>query len=242
MPTTAKFTSSLFSSTGYDNTLTINFTKQVPTNPEGISWNMSASITDRQGNPLSRANGVISFNGDGALIGNTLGELMNGNTPLNIDFGSFFDPTKPNSGFDGVIIGEKSALSDISKNGYADGVLKSYAISGAGSVVAQFSNGVQATVAKIPVFHFQNDQGLYTEGGVFFSQTLNSGEAFMYVDKNGNPYNGTEIIKLYIICDAACDPFRAAASGTGERAGKAASSGGNGKARQTDSPSADKPE
>lgn len=194
VPQTAKFTAGLYSSTGYDNTLTINLTKRVPTDPQNIIWDMAASVTDKDGNELSASTGALTFNGSGALISNTLGALSNGGTPLEINLGSFYDPTKPNSGFDGIVVGAgASRITHQQRNGYQDGLLTSYAVSDTGTILAQFSNGHQAAVAKVPLFHFQNDQGLASDGGILFTQTANSGQAFMYTDANGRLTNGAKI-------------------------------------------------
>ncbi|MDY3668429.1 MAG: flagellar hook-basal body complex protein, partial [Campylobacter sp.] len=73
-----------------------------------------------------------------------------------------------------------------------------YATSEDGTILAVFDNGMQAAVARVPLFHFQNDQGLFSEGGVYFSPTANSGEAFMYAKEDGRLYNGS-VIKNYML-------------------------------------------
>ena len=60
--------------------------------------------------------------------------------------------------------------------------------------VAEFSNGKSALVAKIAVYHFQNDQGLNKIGESLFRYSSNSGKPIFYTDKNGNAIQGTRIL------------------------------------------------
>lgn len=196
-PSTAKFVAGLHGASGFENTLTINLERELPS--LGTNWLMNATITDPDGNVLSQAFGVLSFNGFGALIGNTLGPLSNEGAPVNIDFGSLYNPDVPNSGFDGIVMSQRaSSIYSQQKDGHADGLLRAYATSEDGTILAVFDNGMQAAVARVPLFHFQNDQGLFGEGGVYFSPTANSGEAFMYAKEDGRLYNGS-VIKSYML-------------------------------------------
>lgn len=196
-PSTAKFVAGLHGASGFENTLTINLERELPS--LGTNWLMNATITDPDGNVLSQASGVLSFNGFGALIGNTLGPLSNEGAPVNIDFGSLYNPDVPNSGFDGIVMSQRaSSIDNQQKDGHADGLLRTYATSEDGTILAVFDNGMQAAVARVPLFHFQNDQGLFSEGGVYFSPTANSGEAFMYAKEDGRLYNGS-VIKSYML-------------------------------------------
>ncbi|MCI6177572.1 MAG: flagellar hook-basal body complex protein, partial [Campylobacter sp.] len=198
-PSTAKFVAGLHGASGFENTLTINLKRELPNLPEGANWLMDASITDPNGNVLSQASSVLSFNGFGALTGNTLGPLSNEGAAVNIDFGSLYNPDVPNSGFDGIVMSERaSSIDSQQKNGHADGLFKAYATSEDGTILAVFDNGMQAAVARVPLFHFQNDQGLFSESGVYFSPTANSGKAFMYAKEDGRLYNGS-VIKSHML-------------------------------------------
>ena len=66
-------------------------------------------------------------------------------------------------------------------NGYAEGFFTQYSISKDGSLVAQFSNGRTATVGKLALYNFINEEGLFSVGGNNFQATSNSGPAnFLY--------------------------------------------------------------
>jgi len=72
------------------------------------------------------------------------------------------------------------------QDGIEEGYLKNYEVKDDGRIVGIFSNAQEATLGQIPVFHFQNDQGLENIGGNDFIQTDNSGKAFLYTDEEGN--------------------------------------------------------
>lgn len=114
---------------------------------------------------------------------------LNTTEPLNIEAFNV-----ENSGFDGVISHvdlEKSKVAE--KDGYYEGLLNGYGMDSAGNVVAEFSNGKSTAIAKIALYHFQNDQGLEKVSSTIFSTSSNSGEAFFYTDAEGNNIQGSDI-------------------------------------------------
>lgn len=74
------------------------------------------------------------------------------------------------------------------------GDLKDYQVDGSGLVIATFTNGQSTAVAQIPLFHFQNDQGLEKVGDSEFRATDNSGQAIFYKDASGDNIQGGNII------------------------------------------------
>lgn len=74
------------------------------------------------------------------------------------------------------------------------GYLKDYMIDANGMVVATFDNGQSSIVAQIPVYHFQNEQGLEKLGDSEFRSTDNSGKAIFYKDANGNTIQESKIL------------------------------------------------
>jgi len=60
-------------------------------------------------------------------------------------------------------------------------------------IIANFSNGKNGVIGAIPIFHFQNEQGLDNIGGQNFIETQNSGKAFTYKDNSGNYIIGGRI-------------------------------------------------
>jgi flagellar hook protein FlgE len=86
-----------------------------------------------------------------------------------------------------------TGIKQTSADGYLEGKLKGYTVEPVGTIWANFTNTKSSAVARIPVYHFQNDQGLYGEGGVYFSTSANSGQAFMYTDANGKVIQGATV-------------------------------------------------
>lgn len=66
-----------------------------------------------------------------------------------------------------------------------EGNLTGYEIDANGVVTAAFDNGYGQVVAQIPLFHFQNEQGLTKISDTIFSASSNSGEAIFYRGADG---------------------------------------------------------
>lgn len=159
-------------------------------------YDVVAGIYDSSGNLVgSESRGEIRFNQYGALIANNLTSIanpMSGNT-IAINFGTATATPSTNGigpGWDGVkldVSGNSSNdLIDSSANGAAEGFFSRYDIQRDGSVVATFSNGKTATVAKLALYNFINEQGLAQQGANNFIATANSGEASFLYDEQGN--------------------------------------------------------
>jgi len=63
-----------------------------------------------------------------------------------------------------------------SQDGFSKGELNKYEIDNNGTILAYFNNNKEAVLGKIPIFHFQNSQGLEALGGSLFTQSPNSGD------------------------------------------------------------------
>jgi flagellar hook protein FlgE len=74
------------------------------------------------------------------------------------------------------------------------GYLKAYQVDANGMVVATFDNGQSEVVAQVPLYHFQNEQGLEKVGDSEFRSTDNSGNAIFYKDTKGNVLQGASIV------------------------------------------------
>lgn len=113
------------------------------------------------------------------------------------------DPTNPTisayvilqTGYDGIISNvdlDKARVSQ--KDGYIEGFLTNYGMDGNGNVIAEFSNGRSAAIAKVALYHFQNDQGLTQVSSTYFSTSANSGNPIFYTDSNGENFLGSKIM------------------------------------------------
>ena len=103
------------------------------------------------------------------------------------------------SGYEGMISHvdlEKGRVAQ--KDGHPEGFLKAYGMDGNGNVIAEFSNGRSSAVAKVAVYHFQNDQGLTRTTSTLFQASSNSGEAIFYTNENGEFILGSSILSNYL--------------------------------------------
>jgi len=166
----------------------------IPQAATGIVWNAKAVVTDQNKNPISSKEGQISFNSRGAIIANTLTSIDNNGAETELNFGTFYDPTKPNSGFDGLVslngfVSERVTT----KDGHKQGNVLDYGIDAKGTIIANFDNGQTLPISRIAIYNFKNDEGLEQSNPIYFKETANSGKARFYTDKDGNYLQGSSI-------------------------------------------------
>lgn len=131
--------------------------------------------------------GVLTFGGAGQLLSNSVPALNNGGTSLELNLGTV-------GKYDGLISSTTIKKANVvTANGSMEGFLTSYAMDGNGNVVAEFSNGKSSAIAKVAVYHFQNDQGLLQDSATLFEASDNSGKPIFYTDKNGESFLGSTI-------------------------------------------------
>ncbi|MBN2815329.1 MAG: flagellar hook protein FlgE [Campylobacterales bacterium] len=146
---------------------------------------------------IDSQSGDATFSGAGELLVSNMPTLSNSGTPLTINIGTPYAEENGvivSNGYDGMISNvdlDKARYSE--KDGYVEGLLKAYGMDERGNVIAEFTNGRSAPVAKIAIYHFMNDQGLEKVTSTLFSTSANSGQAIFYTDANGNPILGSQI-------------------------------------------------
>jgi len=179
--------SSVIDSQGNKNELRLEFTKAEKQTPPGTQWDVKAITRDKNdpSKVYDTQTGFVSFNESGALISSTLTSIDNNGTSVAIDLGEKYSGV--------VSISNMNISSSSSSNGTPKGDLVGYDINKDGDVVASFSNGIQSSVGKVAVYHFQNDRGLDRVSGTYFSISDNSGKAIFYQDKNGQNITGTDM-------------------------------------------------
>jgi flagellar hook-basal body protein len=184
----------IFAENGDENSLEIKLTKVVPQGNNGIIWNAKATLQDPEKNIISTSDGQITFNERGAIISNTLTEIDNNGVKTALNFGTFYDPNIPNSGFNGLVSlsGFESARTT-TKNGNKQGNLKEYGINNEGVIIANFDNGENIPISKVAVYNFKNEKGLESSNPVYFKETANSGKGDFYRDKDGNTIQTSSI-------------------------------------------------
>jgi flagellar hook-basal body protein len=206
IPNVEHSSTSIISPTGKKDILDMTYTKRVPQPANGSVWDASIQILSfyETYNPSSTYDlatykvdknagkvytivdsqtGVVEFDGAGRLLTSTIPTMSNGGASLAIDVG------KPNS-FTGLVSNTNLNVAKTSYEkdpvGVLPGMLNKYGVDENGNVVAEFYNGKTVPVAKIAVYHFQNDQGLLKSSSNLFQESSNSGKPIFYTDVNGN--------------------------------------------------------
>ena len=182
-----KLSSEIYNSDGTKSLVTINFTKQIPQGGNQTTWNATATITDANGVVQNTAMGTLTFDGSGRLVTNTLTSV--GNVALN-----FLGDGDANV-YNGITSSANSKKDFVIKaDGYAEGNLSKYSVDDRGNIMANFDNSRSFIVAKIALYHFQNEQGVSKVGDNLYEETPNSGEAFFYKNKAGETIYGSQIL------------------------------------------------
>ena len=191
--TLQRYTTDIWAPNGDKNILQLEFTKQVPQG-ENIAFDALVSVLSPDGEMISVTQGELRYNERGALISNTLGAINNGGANLELNLGTPYDPNIPNSGFDGLRPAEQSNPElSVAKNGKSEGLLHEYTMSDSGDILAVFDNGDIATVAKVALYHFQNNQGLSKASENTYQATANSGDPIFYTNADGEVIYGAVI-------------------------------------------------
>ena len=196
--TPQRYTTDIWAPNGDKNILQLEFTKQVPQG-ENIAFDALVSVLSPDGEMISVTQGELRYNERGALISNTLGAINNGGANLELNLGTPYDPNIPNSGFDGLRPAEQSNPElSVAKNGKSEGLLHEYTMSDSGDILAVFDNGDIATVAKVALYHFQNNQGLSKASENTYQATANSGDPIFYTNADGEIIYGA-VIRNYTL-------------------------------------------
>ncbi|QOP44808.1 flagellar hook-basal body complex protein [Sulfurimonas paralvinellae] len=168
------------------NDLRLEFSLAAVQTPPGTQWDVTATTKSLDGTTIyDTKTGQVTFDAAGALVSSTLTSIDNNGATVAIDLGSAFGGVTAISN----IPVTASSLAD----GTIGGDLRGYDINKNGEVVATFTNGMQSSVGKIAVYHFQNDQGLNRISGSRFAESNNSGKPIFFKDANGENIIGTNI-------------------------------------------------
>jgi len=184
---TRKISASVIDSQSNKNELKLTFTKSEVQNELGTRWDVVAVTSSLDGESVyDTQEGVVEFDETGGLVSSSLKTIDNNGTEVEINLGTEMN---------GVISTDSMAISgSSSSDGTIGGELLGYTINMNSEVIATFSNGVQSSVGKVAVYHFQNDQGLERISGSLFQETSNSGEALFYQDENGKNILGSTVV------------------------------------------------
>ena len=177
---TQSFGGNIYEANGNKDTITFHFTKQKTLNNQMI-WNGEILIKDPDSNIISTQNLELTFDSNGKLLSpKSINLTEPQNITLNLNLTSYSKP-------------DLTTSYSFAQDGMKEGYLKNYQIDSNGNIQAIFSNGGMSILGQIPIFHFQNDQGLENLGGNIFRSTDNSNQAILYTDKDGNYISGSSI-------------------------------------------------
>jgi flagellar hook protein FlgE len=210
IPNVEHFSSTIISPSSKKDTLDMTYTKEIPQPSTGSVWNADLKIlsffekfdpsktydpnlyqvdanSDKVYSIVDSKTGSLSFASNGKLLSSNIPTLSNSGTPLNVDIGA------PNtfSGFVSSVSLDKSRSEQ--HDGLVSGLLTDYGVDENGNIVANFDNGKSSAIAKIAIYHFQNDQGLKKTNSTLFKESANSGKPIFYTDKFGNSILGSKI-------------------------------------------------
>jgi len=179
-----QFSGNIIDKNGDKNDLKFDFYK---TKIEGDNtiWNVTVSEVDKSGNVISSKSQDLTFDKVGKLL-----------TPNSMDIDNNGITTTINLGkdFSGITSLDKDNLGfNYSENGLIEGELLGYEISDDGKIIANFSNDKNGVIAQIPIYHFQNEQGLDSIGSNKYTITDDSGTPILYQDDNGNYISAAQL-------------------------------------------------
>lgn len=182
---TQKLSAQIIGTNGESQLLSITFTKQLPQGADFTKWSAHASITDKNGNVVATQSGELVFDSKSHLVSTTLASIGG----VSMNFGGNGDLGV----YNGLRSSGATGATDIRADGYHEGILKNYGMDSDSNIIAQMSNGNSLYVAKLGIYHFQNDQGLAKIGDNTFTKTANSGEPFFYKNKVGEYIYGAKL-------------------------------------------------
>lgn len=181
-----KVSATVVGADGSINTLTMKFTKALPQETDTTTWHLNATITDKNGVELASNESDVVFDGHGIIASG--GSFSVGGVSVNLN------STSKDGSYDGITSaanGEKTLSSKA--DGFRDGALERYYANDSGTIYAMFDNGTMIPMARLALYHFQNEQGLMKMGANIYTQTPNSGQAEFWRDSSGEIIYGATI-------------------------------------------------
>ena len=165
------FLGSIIDRDGNKNDLKFDFYK-TKVDGDNTIWNLTVSEIDSEGKVISTTNKDLIFDKIGGLLTPTKIEIDNNGTSTTIDLGG---------NFTGITSIDKENVRFLySQDGLKEGYLVNYDVNDNGQIIANFSNSKNGVLAQIPIYHFQNEQGLDSIGQNKYTKTSNSGEELLY--------------------------------------------------------------
>lgn len=174
----------IIDSAGNSNTLKLQFVKTEVREGE-IDWEGTFSLYDENDTLLSSTATTFKFDDSGVLLSPTSIDIDNNGSTATINFNK-----------NGILTSQSkdSDSYSVSQDGFASGYLKQYDIDQDGRIIATFSNGRAGVIGQIPLFHFNNNQGLDKLGGNLYVETVNSNKGQVFYDETNGYMAGATIV------------------------------------------------
>lgn len=195
----------VYDSLGTQRDITVTYTKSDPVTVNGTTynawtWGATYNGTDVTGLATGQT-GCLLFDSTGAFYAEGAVDSSGNFTPranltsqkeISIPASAITDATQPTLPFEiDVDFSELTGLSGssdvavFSQDGYARGVLESFAVGSDGTINGVFSNGVTQVVGQVALATFANLGGLSRSGNNMFAETPSSGVAQVGVPGTG---------------------------------------------------------
>jgi flagellar hook protein FlgE len=178
------YSTNIIDSDGNSNELKFQFIKtQVKTGE--TDWEGDFSLYDENNKLLSTTKQTFKFNENGVLLTPKSINIDNNGSPATI----YFDKN-------GALTSQSKSSDShsVSQDGFKSGYLDRYDVNEEGKIIATFSNGRAGIVGQIPLFHFQNNQGLDKLGRNLYSESSNSNKAQVFYDATKGYLAGAKIL------------------------------------------------
>ena len=173
------------------NNLKLHFTKSAKQPQEGVQWDIVATTQSLNGETIyDTQKGSAIFNEEGALVSYSIADIDNNGSKIAIDLGD---------GYNGIVsMNIPYSAGSSQSDGTIGGELVGYEINRNAEVIATFTNGMQSSVGKIALYHFNNEQGLDKISSSTYQESSNSGRAQFYKDSNGNNILGSSVMNFQL--------------------------------------------
>ena len=171
-------------SKGNSNNLKFEFIKTEIKNGE-IDWQGNFSLYDKNNKLLSNTTQTFKFDQHGLLLTPKSVTIDNNGTPAVLHFDKNGGLTSQSKASDSTIIDQ---------DGFLAGSLKNYDVEQNGDIVATFSNNKAGVLGQIPLFHFENAQGLEKLGRNLYSETDNSNKGKVFYNATKGYIAGGKIL------------------------------------------------
>jgi flagellar hook protein FlgE len=134
------------------------------------SWEASSS----EAGATATGSGVLNFNPENGNLLSTSGG------PVEVNLGAGIGTIEISPDFSGSTqFATDYSMLPSYQDGYSSGALQSFSIDNSGGINGVFSNGIIRKMATVALANFANSAGLVKEAGSFYSESRNSGEAYI---------------------------------------------------------------